>query len=138
MKTQKHFVVVVAAVIAASMLVPTVFAQTGRLRVEIPFDFYMNDEPMPAGTYVVSTLHDGKIIELRSAKGRETVFAMAEPAHNRISTASRLVFHRYGDENFLAELHWAGRDSGQQVRATKLELEARNRTAPSRVAVVPR
>jgi hypothetical protein len=127
-----------ALIIATLTFVPSAFAQTVRLRADIPFDFYMNDQLMPAGLYTVSTLSDGKIVQVLSVKGTGSRFVMTDSTQNRLSETTRLVFHRYGDLNFLAQLHWKGQSIGREVRTTPLELEARNRATPVRVAIVPK
>jgi hypothetical protein len=128
-----------AVIVAGLALNLTTFAQANGLRVQIPFDFYVSDTLMPAGNYLVSTLQNGRIIQLISNDGHPTMFAMSgTTTRNVLLNSNRVVFNRYGDANFLAELHWSGTATGREIRATQLELEARNRQAPTRVAIVPR
>jgi len=71
--------------------------------VSIPFDFHMNDEVMPAGSYEIRTLSP-HIIRLRALGNTRTadllVFPTQEPGR---VPSGQLRFARYGNVNFLRE-----------------------------------
>src|SRR5581483_4061193 len=72
----------------------------GRVKADIPFDFMVGKTRLPAGKYCVSRV---------TARGERT---------------ARLVFHRYGNQYFLAEI-WDGESNmTQQLGKSKAEREA--------------
>src|SRR5688572_21810920 len=103
------------AVLALTMIVATPLgAQSDRLRVEVPFDFYAAGEWMPAGTYTVSPQPGGHILQIKDRIGK-AAFLTTLPVANRLMTNNRLVFNRYGSIYFLSEIHWAGLNSGRSL-----------------------
>ena len=99
-------------------------AQTSnKVAANIPFDFVVGDKAMPSGKYTVkaaSLQGDGLIIQ--SADARSSAFRLTNAiAPQRSKTHARLVFHRYGDRYFLAEV-WSGYDSpGRQLNKSRQE-----------------
>ena len=82
-----------------------------RLTVDIPFEFSVLDQKLPAGKYWVSRAQESSgdtVLRIRSTDGQSTVNRFSIPIV-RFKTKSRgeLVFHRYGDQYFLSEV-WPG------------------------------
>lgn len=99
-------------------LVATVNAQAPQKVVaDVPFEFSVGYKTMPAGGYVVEAVasagnalliqnDDAKSAALRRS---EATVPMKDKKH------ARLVFHRYGERYFLAEV-WSGLEvSGRQL-----------------------
>lgn len=99
---------------------------------DIPFSFVVGDKVMAAGQYSVkafSQAGDALLISERDTKEsiiRLTNMLDADPNNTR----ARLVFHRYGQHYFLAEV-WSGGDNdgrnllrSRQERAIERELAA--------------
>src|SRR5205814_4289476 len=74
-----------------------------RIKVQVPFDFYMRDRVLAAGEYEVREIAaEGAGILVSSADGSEQLIALtrdAAPKDGQAASAS-LVFHRYGDQYF--------------------------------------
>jgi hypothetical protein len=95
------------------------------LRVDIPFEFSVANSVMPAGHYdVIGTPNMLKIYNYAS---RNSVLVTTNNigGGSNESADSRLVFNRYGDKYFLAEV-WAtpGSPQGSGVIKSKAEREA--------------
>jgi hypothetical protein len=98
--------------------VTRVHAQTPRKVVaDVPFEFSVGYKTMPAGGYIVETLASaGNALLIQNAdakssalRGSEATVPMKDRHH------ARLVFRRYGERYFLAEV-WSGLDvSGRQL-----------------------
>ena len=97
-----------------------------RLHVNVPFEFTIGDKNLPAGEYNVSSLFNS---------GDTIVVSNGENAAARLSTnmispdaqeKSKLVFHRYGERYFLAEVWRAGENSGRRLVSSKGEDAARH------------
>jgi hypothetical protein len=68
----------------------------------VPFDFYVGNKKLPAGTYVVSSIiNDG------AAQVLDKALTIPDANCNSDSTGE-LVFNVYGEEHFLSEVQWSG------------------------------
>jgi hypothetical protein len=137
--------IISAFVLLATLVAASAQARTSRsLVVQIPFDFHIGGKTLPAGKYIVerSTQASAEGLSLRSVDRNTGVFVLTSTvqSHWRQSD-SRLVFNRYQDKYFLAQLWTSGEASGRELiksdkeRATEREI-ARAGTKPERVAVI--
>ena len=84
-------------------------AQTGtQYRAHIPFDFNVGNKTLPAGDYVIGLTNQAfnqDMLTIREAKSGEAKIVQLVPrAANGMSEISKLVFNRYNDQYFLAEM----------------------------------
>jgi hypothetical protein len=98
----------------------------GRMRIDIPFDFVVANQMLKAGTYWCRSMgangHLYFIIQSEDYRTTATVFANRLEAKTTPS-APQMVFNRYGDEYFLAQI-WSGQDErGGEVLKSKRERE---------------
>ena len=105
------------------MTVASVSAQSnGHIRINIPFDFAAGRVQLKAGEYIVRPSSEG-IVVLRRINDRTDTFLFAPNTIQRPENnlSGKLVFHRYGNEYFLAEL-WTSRNTvGRSVNRTGAE-----------------
>lgn len=98
-------------------------AQTGRRgKVNIPFDFVVNKQVLPAGSYYL-TQNGRNLIGLVSRSDSVAAIALHKFDEARFKTPS-LLFHQIGNKYFLAEI-WLDRDNGMKVPETTQEKEMR-------------
>lgn len=94
-----------------------------RLVADIPFEFSVDYKTMPAGKYTlqtVSTASDALLIQ--SVDGKTSALRPSEAAdRSQKIVPARLVFHRYGERYFLAEV-WNGDGFGRQLMKSGDEL----------------
>jgi hypothetical protein len=111
--------------------VAAVHAQEKTVVANVPFSFYMGSSPMPQGAYRVDEFSRGSLVCMRSAHANTSVFTSGIESKKAVEPA-RLVFHRYGDVYFLAQI-WNGDGAiGRAIPASAREKElAQNGTAPS-------
>lgn len=118
--TMLMFVVVLALAAA----VASAKAQSSdRVVADIPFEFSVGYKIMPAGEYSAQTVTtSGSALMIRSADGRLNAVRLSNPTERaKNNTHARLVFHRYGERYFLAEV-WNGIDStGRQLLMSQEE-----------------
>ena len=76
------------------------------LTATVPFAFTLENTDLPAGTYTVSILYPyTMLIKVQSADGRKAVMITAIPSlKSEESKQVKLVFHRFGNEYFLAQV----------------------------------
>ncbi|MGH9933368.1 MAG: hypothetical protein ACREA9_29640 [Pyrinomonadaceae bacterium] len=122
--------VMLTVVLALVSAVASANAQSSnRVVASIPFEFVVGGQTMPAGEYVATASTQNGALRILSADAKSSAIRLTnsiEPQRNK--TNARLVFHRYGERYFLAEV-WSGSDSAgcqllksRQERATEREL----------------
>ena len=100
------------------------YAQTVNLKADVPFNFIIRGATLPAGEYTIKGLGDGSVIAVRGPNPKANTFVMSQRcASINAAKQSKLVFHRYGDRYFLAQLWVAGSDSGRQLAKSPREME---------------
>jgi hypothetical protein len=112
-----------------------VHAQDKTVTANVPFSFYMGSSAMPQGSYRVAEFAHGTMVSLRSADAIKSVTAH-EVVGKKQAEPARLVFHRYGDSYFLAEI-WTGDTAiGRELAASPREKEITQNGAKPTLAVI--
>jgi len=96
----------------------------GDLEVNIPFQFHAGNAKLPAGEYRIHMLDssDLTVMEITSADGSlSALFDVQEADSSSTPTKSELIFNKYGNRYFLAELFDEGNPSGSQVLESRYE-----------------
>lgn len=115
--------------ISIAALAASAKAQTlgNALRANIPFDFTVAGKKLAAGHYSITraTRTNGDLVlEVNSLDEHSRVF----PITSRMETLtardkSVLIFHRYGDEYFLAQVWAAGSTTGRAFIKSRRERQ---------------
>src|SRR6476646_4406101 len=109
-------------------------AQSGSgLKANIPFDFTVAGKKFAAGHYSIdraSQSNGDLVLQISGLDNHSTVFPITNPVETLTARdKSVLIFHRYGDEYFLAQVWRAGATPGraftQSHRERQLEQEQR-------------
>ena len=89
------------------------------LRATVPFAFTVENTALPAGTYTVYVLAPyTMMIKVQSADGRKAVMIAAIPSQElKESKQVKLVFHRFGNEYFLAQVWEQGSKVHRNLRS---------------------
>jgi len=98
-------------------------AQSSRKTVAtIPFEFSIDYKTMPAGEYVVQALASaGDALLIQKVDGSTSVLRQANLVEGIAKESpARLVFHRYGQHYFLAEV-WNGTETGRRLLKSRAE-----------------
>jgi hypothetical protein len=96
------------AVCLAMLLSTPASAVTFRIRAEIPFDFQVGSKKLPKGEYIIESLNDaGGVLLIRHAKKGKAVNFTVVRGKMMEKPKSKLIFHRYNDQYFLARV-WDG------------------------------
>ena len=97
---------------------------TDDLEVNIPFQFHAGDTKLPAGEYRIHVLDnsDLALMEIVSADGSTSaLFQVRESDANSAPAKNELIFNKYGNHYFLAELFEEGNATGSQVAESRYE-----------------
>jgi len=94
----------------------------------VPFAFTLENTDLPAGTYTVSILYPFNMIKVQSADGRKVAWIAVIPSlKSEESKQVKLVFHRFGNEYFLAQVWEQGSKVHRDLRSGNRARElARN------------
>jgi len=107
---------------AVLLLAPAVYAQT---LADVPFDFQVGYDRMPAGEYLVQPTQFGSpAISITNRQTRETKMVLTDTiTAGNLSDTGKLVFNRYGDRYFLSQVWRAGFSTGCLLHKSKAERE---------------
>ena len=137
----KHSAKYLSGIVLGLMLVlsavPGHADNTKKIKVTIPFDFVVGSKQLKAGNYVVQSWEnsgDGALL-FRSKDGGAQQIVFVVPVENNTGYHERLVFHRYGDEQFVAQVWFMGDEEGYELIPGSREREsAANHAAADQLA----
>ena len=110
----------VIAMVVTTSAVP--FAM--RIKADVPFDFYVGKKLFPKGDYIIESVNDAGTMVIRSAKkGKARNFTVIKSKMTD-KPKSKLVFHRYGDQYFLARIWDGSSDTILKLDKSSLEKKA--------------
>jgi len=143
---KKHlFTTMAIAMFVATIAVTSARAQNAPLvSVSIPFDFEVAGKTMKAGDYQVRMEGSRSTLKIENRDSLHTTFVTISPLQRAdIQNESKLVFNRYGNQYFLAQVWIAGRTSGEEVRQSTTERGIRRELAalrqkPERIEIAVR
>jgi len=128
---------VCVSVMALSFLVslaalPAVAKSVNGIKAQVPFDFYVGDRMVPAGPCNISSMTADETV-LRISSGRKGAAATTISAHDKLKGEgqARLVFHKYGDQYFLAAV-WGADKTGRTLSESKRERNLRKELRAAR------
>jgi hypothetical protein len=115
-----------------------------RIKANIPFDFTVAGKKFAAGKYSIVRVNPtagDQVLSVSSDNDRSTVLPATIPVTTfDAKDKSTLVFHRIGDEYFLAQVWPAGSTTGRAFiksrREKQLEQEQRAAATNNKVAMV--
>ena len=135
---------ITAALLVAAIITAGVSTQAQtlqyKLTVNIPFDFSVSGEKLPAGKYWVSRTNESigdTVVQIQNADGRPVANRFSVPISTfKTKNRGELVFHRYGDQYFLSEVWPAGGGTGRAFIKTRAERDLAKSTRDNGVAAV--
>ena len=130
------------AVLSLATAVASANGQSSRRVVaSIPFNFTVGSMEMPAGTYAVEATNSGSdAMKIVGTSNEKSVIRLSSTLHRFNDVKGKLVFHRYENQYFLAEIWPTGERAGRQLlkssgeRAIQREL-ASNQNRYERVEI---
>ena len=112
-----------------------VVAQNREMVADIPFNFTVGNQQMPAGKYKVRPMTSAttNLLLVRSEDGQfAEITCTRDVQSSKRATEGRLIFNRYGNQYFLTELRFQGEMTGNQVFTSERE-EALIRELPPKM-----
>jgi hypothetical protein len=109
---KRFFNITFAIIILATAFAAGAQAQTAqRVIANIPFAFTANSKNLPAGKYTITVLNpssDRKGLQIRSMDGRFSATVLTNTVITAVADNAKLVFERYDDRYFFAQVQMAG------------------------------
>jgi hypothetical protein len=126
MKSVRILITTVLLLAAASVYVHA--QERPLVTATVPFAFTIENSNLPAGTYTVSILPPYNMIKVQSKDGRKVAWIGVIPSlKSEESKQAKLVFHRFGNEYFLAQVWEQGSNVHRDLRSGNRARElARN------------
>jgi hypothetical protein len=115
------------ALIGLGLLLATAsaYAQTGVVKANVPFNFIVNKAELPAGEYTINAVGlSGSAMSTQSLDNQIVKLVLPHACESpKTQETSKLVFHRYGSQYFLAQIWTAGNNRGQELPKSGRESE---------------
>jgi hypothetical protein len=113
---------IVTAALSFLVLITPAFAQSGKIKADVPFEFEVGNHTMAAGEYYLTSTTEG-FLRIQSIDGPQFAVVLTNymgggPFQDK---HPRLVFNNYGDHYFLSEV-WVGGGS-RELFASSRELK---------------
>lgn len=131
---KKAYTMIALMVLVGSMAVAAQ-AQTAsrtQLVADIPFQFNVGNQTMPAGEYTVKQVNpssDHAVLQLRAKDGSRTVMIQMNNVIGKAKEGSQLIFNHLGGEYYFAQTWISGEGTGWQASTSKAERSARTELA---------
>jgi len=128
---------IVRASLLCALLIVASAAQgqslANRARFNVPFDFTFGEKKLPAGQYTVGRAiqnSDDHVVSIADQNGRSKALQLSNAVFTRRENSRAvLVFHRYGDQYFLAQVWQAQASVGREFGISKKERELNKQLA---------
>lgn len=112
------------AFLAATLIsMSSVCAHGQAAEFNVPFDFTVSHQVLPAGTYRVSYAAKNDIL-IRSEGGRFNAISLTFATGGQ-STGGEVVFTRYGNRYFLHQVLFRNADMNAELPISRLEQQVR-------------
>ena len=100
-------------------------AQSANTQVvaDIPFQFIVGDQAMPSGRYAVkTTTSQRKALLIQSTDAKCSALRLTNSIESaKDNERAKLVFHRYGERYFLAEVWGSDSNTGRKLMKSRQE-----------------
>jgi hypothetical protein len=138
MGSRSSSIVAGALALALVLAVGSAMAQSSvSLRADIPFEFTVGKATMPAGEYSVRSLAQPYVVAIAAVDHSAQAALITQGAEAVTATEqAKLVFRKYGDRYFLAEIWSLGTRMGHRLPVTGTERELTKRAANYQVVAV--
>lgn len=109
-------------------------AQTVRMHAAVPFAWELNGHQMTAGDYQISRDANTSVTLIQNRSTGKGSYVAPIPDAEK-NSAAQLVFHRYGDQYFLAEIDAPGQTSAK-LPVSRAEKAVQSEQPPEMAMVV--
>ena len=108
------------------------------MSADVPFDFYVGRQKLPAGQYEVKHMGDPSVLHVTDGKGHVSITFSNGQTNRSATRRGQLIFTRYGSQYFLSEVHWADSTLSRQLLKSPLEIQIARSTAAEQISASTR
>jgi hypothetical protein len=128
---------IVTSSLFVAVVASTVIAQSSpRLRADVPFSFHAGSTVLPSGKCTINRPSSTNGIVLVRSGDRKAAYVISNnKEQGNAAENSRLVFRRYGDQYFLAQIWTKGETAGISFPVSKEEKKMMNSRADRHLAM---
>ncbi len=121
----KRQAVSLVSLLSLLLVTGSAIAQTSNLRANVPFNFTAGEKTLSAGAYTIGAISGApQILLLQAQDGATRMMVASNAAENhKPANKTKLVFNRYRDQYFLAEIWEEGAARGRQLQKSNREKE---------------
>jgi hypothetical protein len=106
------------------------------MRAQVPFDFHVGERLVRAGAYTVKSMSDDeRLLRISGDKDAAGTLTNSGKERGNGEGRARLVFHKYGDQYFLAAV-WGADSNGRTLSESKRERNLRKELRAARGGAV--
>jgi hypothetical protein len=110
-------------------------AQTTHLTITVPFEFTAGNVQLPAGEYEVTAV--GPTLSVHNVNSNAGTLVLSTSCQSLKPAAdAKLVFHRYGNQYFLAEVWNRHSSLGNQIKINSRQTELRKNQSKDEVVLI--
>jgi hypothetical protein len=114
-------------------------AQTTHLTISVPFEFTAGNVQLPAGEYEVTAVGPwgGPTLSVHNVNSNAGTLVLSTSSRSQKPTAdAKLVFHRYGNQYFLAEVWNRNSSVGNQIKINSRQTELAKNQSKDEVVLI--
>ena len=135
MKKQILFPLLTMVLLMAAGSANAQLGSAHEVRANVPFDYKVGNATMMAGNCSIRAAGTADVLAIR-CEGSEAKLALSRSVIGKPASETKLVFHKYGDQYFLAQIWIEGNDTGAQLPRTRTEKELMSKAEPDSVVIM--
>ena len=122
MKKQAYTMIAMIVLVGALALVAQAQSISTPFIANIPFEFNVGDQKLPAGKYMVRVRDSGAgLLQISTIDGRKRALVFMRAVQSEAQNHAKLVFNLYGGHYFFAQAWGAGERTGMQAPQSRAE-----------------
>jgi hypothetical protein len=114
-----------AVVLMLGFVVGSIYGQSGtpKLKVIVPFQFWIGQATLSAGQYLITSLDDRVWVQEVNGRNNNAVTFTGRLDGKVSEKSSRVIFDCYSGECFLSQIWFAGQEAGYTLPQSKHQVE---------------
>ena len=137
MKKQAYTIMTITMLVGIMSISARAQNNATRLSANIPFEFSVGNQMMPAGEYTITCTNptsDLKVLQLRTRDGHESVMLRTSSVIRNAPGDAKLVFNRYGNQYFFAQAWFQADSTGMQASKSRSEKQIARELAGNKLS----
>jgi hypothetical protein len=136
MKKQVLFALLTMVLLMAAGSANAQLGSKTELRFNVPFDYKVGNGTMKAGDCSIRRAGTENVLVIRC--NGSSALALSGSVSGKAASETKLVFNKYGDQYFLAQVWVQGENIGEQLPRTRIENELMSKAQPDSVVILAR